>query len=213
MRKFFYISALVLLYLLVTAKSCDNQEKSDEARDRDRIKLTQDSIRATFESDTLSDAALRAFEGNAIMKLSDFSDYLDILQDTSKAKPFRDKAREMISRLFISEISLIRISKPNGPGRGEYTVRRFLQDAGIGTIPFGRIISDSVRVIQGFVRAGDSMYAGKLSYFYMCSPNNPSEGSGPSPAKGTVEFFLKQHEKTFGTDTLMIWDVFLGNME
>ena len=210
MRKISYISALVLLYLLVTAKSCDNQEQSDETRNRNRIKLTQDSIRSTFASDTLSDASLRAYEGTAVIRLSDFSDYLAILQDTSNAKPFRDKAREMIYKLFISENSMIRLSKPGESGKRELTIGRFLHDADIGTISFGRIIADSVRVIQGLKRAGDSIYAGKMTCSYTY---NPEKGSAPQQAKGTIDFFIKHQEKIFGTDTLLVWDVFLGNVE
>jgi len=213
MKKIFYISALIFLYLLVAAKSCDNQEQSEEARDRNRIKLTRDSIRSTFESDTLSDASLRAFEGTAIIKLSDFSDYLAILQDTSKAMSFRDKAREMFRGLFIDENSVIQLWDPDKSGTREVTIKQLLLDENIGSEPFGEIIPDSVRVKQALWRTGDSIFTGKLSYSYTYNRYNPEKGSNSPLANGTIEFFLKHHEKTFGTDTLLVWDVFLGNVE
>jgi hypothetical protein len=213
MRRIFYISALVILYFLTTAKSCDNQEKADEERDQARIRVTRDSIISSFGSDTLSDASLRAFEGAAILKLSDFADYFAIFRDTSLAGPFREKAREMILGLFISDKSLIEVSEPNEPGRYKFTVENFLKDTEAGSLRFGKIIPDSTRVKQELKQSGDSIYAGKLSYAYTFLRDNPSAGSNPLPATGTVEFFLKQHTKNFGPDTLTLWDVFLGNME
>jgi len=213
MRKIFHISALVLLYLLCTAKSCDNQEQADEVRDRNQIKLTRDSIMSTFGSDTLPVASLRAFEGMAVIKLSDFSDYLTILRDTSKAKPFRDKAREMIRGLFISENSIVRISDPDTSGTREVTIKQLLRDGDKGSEPFGKIIIDSIRTKQDLKRNGDSIYVGKLSYSYFYNRHNPAIASNPSPVNGTIEFFLVHHQKIFGKETMMVWDVFLGNIE
>lgn len=213
MRRLLHITVLVFLYLLLTAKSCDNQEQSDEIRDHARLKLARDSIKSIFESDTLSNVSLRAFEGAAIIKLSDFSDYLTILQDTSNAKPFRDKAQDMIRRLFISEKSLIRFSKPDESGRCEFTIEQFLQEVDFFSMPFIKIIPDSVRVKQELKRSGESIYVGKLSYSYTYDQNQPAKSSKTSIGNETIEFFIKHHEKIFGTDTLLVWDIFLGNME
>ena len=213
MRRIFYISALGILYFLTTAKSCDNQENIDEERDQARIRITRDSIISTFDSDTLSNTSLRAFEGAAIIKLSDFADYLAILRDTSLAGPFREKAREMILGLFISDRTLIQVSEPNEPGRYKFTVKKFLEDSEAGSLQFGKIIFDSARVKQELMPSGDSIYAGKLSYAYTFLRDDHSAGSDPLPADGTVEFFLKRHTRNFGPDTLILWDVFLGNME
>jgi hypothetical protein len=213
MRRIFYISALGILYLLTTAKSCDNQEKADEERDQARIRVTRDSLKSTFGTDTLSNTALRAFEGTAIIRLSDFADYLAILRDTSLARPFREKAREMILGLFISDKSLIRVSKPSVPGGDDFTIEQFLKDAEAGSTQFGKIIPDSTRVKQVLTQSGESIYAGTLSYSYTLLHVNPSTGSIPSPANGTAEFYLKRHQKNFGADTIILWDVFLGNME
>jgi len=213
MRRIFHISTLIILYLLTTAKSCDNQEKANEERDQARIKVTQDSIRSTFGSDSLSVASLRAFETAAIFKLSDFNDYLAILEDSSTAQPFRDKVREMISRLFISENSVICFSVPHESAKHKVSVKQLLQEAGEEIGPFGEIITDSVRVKQALLRSGDSIYAGKLSYSYTYNRHHSSKGSNLFPANGTIEFFLKLHKKNFGADTLVVWDVFLGNIE
>jgi hypothetical protein len=213
MRRFLYIPSLILLYLLTTAKSCDRQEQYGTSLDQSRVKNAQDSIKSTFGSDTLSGASLRAFEAAAKNRLTDFSDYLAIHDDTSVAETFREKAREMIRGLFISENSVLRLADPGNPGGRKVSVRQLLASGGGHSEKFGRIITDSVRVTQSLERIGDSMYTGTLSYSYSPAGKERAKARGQALSGGTVDFHLIKHQKHFGTDTLMIWEVFLGNME
>jgi hypothetical protein len=213
MKRIIQISALILLYLLTTAKSCENREGADDANDAARVATARDSIRLAFESDMPSGTSLRAFEGAARIRLADFSDYLAIIQDTTVAEVFRKKANEMIRSLFISGNSVFRFPKPDRLGIGEVTVNQILAPGREFTPVFGKILADSIRVQQALHKAGDSIFKGILSYSCLPTGDVPAKNREQVTGDVTVGFLLIRHEKRFGTETLMIWDIFLGDME
>ena len=174
---------MILLYLLTTAKSCDDQAPSESTREEARLTVIKDSVRATFTTETLSKASLHAFEFAAMNKLSDLGDFQAIVSDTSVALPFREKAREMIRGLFISEEV---------------------------SFPLTGLVTDSIWVQQGLQFDGNSSYSGKLCY--SCNPARqiPSNKHDRVTNKGTIDFSVVKHKKVFGTDSLLVWDVFLG---
>lgn len=178
------ISALILLYFLACAKSCDNQEQNTAARENARVKAVTDSLRAAFGADTLEPAALRSFEVSAKMKFSDYCDYLRILSDSNTAVPFREKAREMIGRLFLNGIA---------PDMSMFE-------------------PDSVRVIEPLEYVSDSLYEGVISFWE--KPGQLQNGKqGNDHSKGMMTIFLVKREKVFGNDTLNVWGVYLGEMK
>ena len=211
MRRIFYISSLILLYLLATAKSCDRQEQEDDSRDRDRIKSAQDSLLSTFASDTLPGVSLQAFEETAKIRLADLSDYLSILADTSVDTTFRNKAREMILALFISENSVLWLAGPGKQGRREVSIKQVLASGNEGSTIFGKILPGSIVVQHPLQRAGDLTYTGELGFSYLPDVHKPEKSMAQAINTGKVNFLTIKHQKPFGTDTLMIWEVFLGN--
>jgi hypothetical protein len=213
MRRIVYILALAFLYLILTAKSCDNRQDNDDAGGQPALAATIDSIRAGFTPDTLTESSLRTFEARAKTRLSDFSDYLAIYSDTSVPKTFRSKASEMIRRLFISGNALLEIRYLGDPKPGKIIVSQFLDIAKSEPAPFLTIIPDSTRVIKSLHREGGPAYKGRLGFSCFYSGQTGSRMRPQAPARGTVEFVVAKQEKIFGTDTLMIWDLFLGNME
>jgi len=212
MKNFFHISALILLYLLFTAKSCDDREQADKIHEQVGIAKTRDSIISVFSPDSLSMASLRAFETAAMIRLSDFNDYLAILGDTSIDKSFRDEARKMIKNLFISENSVLELKDPDDPGRREVPVRQLMAGSGASAM-FGAIIPDSTGVKQSLQRTGDSIYTGTLSYVYVPAGKHTVKHQNRMLGTGITGFVVTKHEKKFGAETLMVWDVFLGNAE
>ncbi len=185
MKRFFYVPALILLYLLTTAKSCNDREQPDGAHEEARLTIIKDSIRSTFAAETLSVASLHAFEDAAVNKFSDLCDYQAIVHDTSVALPFREKAQEMIRGIFIS---------------GQASA-----------VPSWHA-ADSIWVQQPLQRTGNSIYSGKLGYTFnpkgQSTPNNQSRVT-----KDSIDFSVIKREKIFGTGSLLIWDVFLGKAE
>lgn len=135
MKRFCRLSVLLLLYLVFSAKSCDQQEEFDAAREQRRTQATKDSIVSVFRSDTVTSATLAAFEESAKIKFSDLFDYLDILNDTTAPRAFREQAGQMAEDLFISETSVPRFPRP-----------------------------DSVWIMERLHPVNDSLFAGRLGF-------------------------------------------------
>ncbi|MDP1623294.1 MAG: hypothetical protein Q8M08_13255 [Bacteroidales bacterium] len=206
------IFTLIVLYFLACGKSCDNRERHEAYNEKTRVKTETDSLRSVFGTDTLSDADLRAYEQTAGMKLSDLFDYLRILTDTNAAGPFREKAREMIRALFISEDQVFLLMDLDKKERYKISVKQLLSGKDFLSV-FGTIIYDSIRVEQELEKADDVIYTGKLSCLFIPEESKSANGRKQSPADLMVDFLLTKHIKIFGADTLMIWEVFLGKME
>ncbi len=211
MRKTLQIFVLVLLYLVFTAKSCDNQ--GNDIDNNARISLIQDSLASTFVSAVLSDNSLRAFENMAKIKLSDFNDYLAIANDTSIAGPFREKAREMIRGIFISENPVLQLSDFSNSGERNFPVKQLLEEKAGSLAAFGKIMPDSIWLKQSLQQTCDSVYTGKLGFIYLPAGKQDANVQDQAFPGGTVGFILAKRYKQFGTKTLLVWDVFLGNMK
>lgn len=186
MRRTVKIFALILLYFLCCGKSCDNEEKNDTQREQRRISTETDSLRSVFGTDTLSASSLLAYMETAKQKFYDFNDYLHIVADTSGARPFRDKAREMIRGLFIAGAEPTKMISPFG--------------------------LDSVGLKEAFQRINDSVYEGHLVFSFR-TLQRPGKIVNSSHETGTITVFLVKRDKNFGKGKLRVWNVFLGKME
>jgi hypothetical protein len=137
MKRSLWLSVLIILYLLLCAKSCDQQEEFDAVREQKRADSVKDSILSVFGSDTVASSTLAAFEEEAKIKFADFFDYRDIISDTSAAPVFREQAREMAAALFISGNSAFKgnMARP-----------------------------DSIWIKQPLNRVNDSIFTGELGF-------------------------------------------------
>lgn len=197
MKKTFYIPTLILLYLLCTAKSCDNQEQSDAARVEKRITATKDSISAVFASDTISNQTIKAFETTARLKLFDLGDYLKILADSTTDKGFKTRVKDIVSKMFISE---------------DQNHRR-INSRGIFQVLPGGVHFDSVKVQKPFERINDSLYSGKLR-FLVNYPNSAKIIRNGSPKlEKTIDVYLVKREKVFGRNSMKVWTVLFGDIQ
>ena len=113
MKRFFMLSTLLLIYLLFSSRSCNNQEEFEAAREQKQLETSIDSISSAFSSDKLSSETLRAFEETARQRFADFVDYLAILSDTVAAPAFKENTRRMIRELFISDQCVLRFTSTN----------------------------------------------------------------------------------------------------
>jgi hypothetical protein len=186
MRRTLKIFALILLYFLACGKSCDNEEQNDTRREQRRITAESDSLRSVFTSDTLSAVSLRAYMESAKQKLLDYSDYLKIVNDTASAEQFRNKAREMISSLFLP-----------GKETGKENVL---------------VSPDSVYTNEVFHRINDSVYRGTLAYSFK-NLHQAEKVGNKSAGKGIIEVHLIKGDKNFGKGKFRVWNVYLGKTE
>jgi hypothetical protein len=185
MKRLIYIPAFLLLYLLFTAKSCDEQAQAREERANAAIEKEKDSIRSVLGADTLTEGMLRSFESLAVTRLADYAGYRVIAADTSVDTTFRKKAAQMMKRLM-------------APGTD------------FADLPAG-IIADSVTLKKPLYYTGNARYTGQLGYWFMPGISTDEDVTGQALREGTTGFLVARHPKIFGPDTLMVWEVYLLN--
>jgi len=212
---FFKFSLLMLMYLVLTAKSCDNGNEFDSAREEKQVALVKDSITAAFATDSLTSSALRAFETTACQKIYDLGDYLAILSDTNTGKVFKTSVAGAIHDLFISGDVNIRLSVPGCPdGKDENNAFvRQLREAGLKNFEVSPGMKfDSVVVEKMAVRANDTLYRGTLRFRVSCSQQDLGNRTTQPGRYKTGEFVVVKREKRFGKSALDVWSVRIGHI-
>ncbi len=177
---------LVVLYLLLSSKSCDDNEQGNAMLEKNKAVQARDSITSVFESEKLGQPELRAFEVTARLKLNDLSDFLKILSDSSSGQAFKQKAGEMAQSLFI-------------PGK---------------TVPsgFSGVVFDSIKVTRPLERLNDSTYSGQLSVITTLPGSTAGSRTSSAACCRTVDIFALKQEKVFGNNTIRVWNVLLGDI-
>jgi hypothetical protein len=172
------------------------------------------NIREKFEVEYLPEESRFAAEMTAIQKLVDFSDYLKIFSDNSLDPLFREKAGNMIRELFISEEARLSFGNIERNHAKSYTLGQFLETGFGKHIWSAEIVFDSIHVLEPLQKHDAASYKGKLA----CKQTLVTESSRKVIAKNppepiTVEIMATRTTKIFGPDTLMVWTVFLGDMQ
>ncbi|MFZ4562578.1 MAG: hypothetical protein ACOYNU_04285 [Bacteroidales bacterium] len=215
MRWFFKFSLLMLMYLVLTAKSCDDGDQFNSAHEEKQVALAKDSITAAFATDSLTSPALRAFEATACQKIYDLGDYLVILSDTGTGRVFKTSVSGAIHDLFISGDVNIRLSVQGCPGGKDENneLVRHLREAGLKQFEVSQGMKfDSVKVEKMAVRVSDTLYQGILRFRVSCNqPGNGNISARPGRYK-TGKFVVVKREKRFGKISLDVWSVLIGNI-
>lgn len=210
MTKYLKISFYILVLFIIYAPSCvDEQEVAN--REEAILTETKNDIRAEFETDYLTEASLFAYETTAKQKLSDFVDYLHILADTSLDMSFRAKAGEMINGAFLSKNVSLQLALQKDEPDGEYNVYLLIKNGlenKLSLLPFS---FDSIFVYEPLHRTGNTSYEGTLRFSQNFTLPNKPEQILNSISRNAGVYLIKE-DKIFGTDTLKIWSVRLGEI-
>jgi hypothetical protein len=213
MRRYVKISAVILAWCILCGKSCDEDTESQAVREVKRTEAARDSIRTAFASDYLPESMLASFEKTGIQKLSDLPDYLRLTADRSLDTALRGKAAEMARQLFVSGNASIRL--PGLPGHsekvlpaGEY-LDRLLGGRDYDGIP----AIDSVIVLEPLRRVKSRQYEGSLAFRMVLKGLREGDTALTAPIHITIDISAGKVKKAFGSDTLEVWNVFLGDME
>ncbi len=198
---------MVVLLLLLSCKAGNQEAYQDYALEE---AATSDSIslEETFQSDSLSEANLRAFENRAIQKLHDVMDLIEILSNPKNESSFRTQAKTMLLENFENpannQISLILPDiKPF-----RLTVSQFADTLlNNGFLPLKLKISES-SVKQPLTLADKNKYQG-IIYFQMEPTANVKT---LYPKDVMVNIVLKKATKDFGGSFRDVWEVFLGDV-
>jgi hypothetical protein len=212
MRKSLFILMLLLVYLLFSSKSCSSDEKDVADRQEADLMKVKKSLKDEFESEKLSRKSLNAFEVKAEQKLVDLADYLQIYSDNKMNEAFKGQARQMILGLFISDSVKISSVLSDEKEGNSLPLTKFLHiDEGSNDLSID-FKFDSIEIIKPLHRTGEFNYAGSLAFTRRIISYSSSDTLFFSPVKMDVDIIAAKINKTFGKDTLRVWEVFLGEI-
>jgi hypothetical protein len=211
MRRLINILILISLYLVFGSRSCVDDSAHTEWQKKE-AEAAKDSIRVELESDYLSEEARYAAEIKAIQELNDLADYVEIYSDKSLDSHFREKAGEMIRDQFVSEDAGLSFGPVRKEKMQQVAVGEFL-GKGFGPDIFKvKVNFDSLHVLEPLQKSAEEIYSGKLSAYqtFILHSTNSETFSDSVPI--TINFFSSRQIKVISQDTLMVWEVSLGNL-
>ncbi len=144
---------------------------------------------------------LSIFESRAIQKLQDYASYVEIISNPEYDDTFKEQALSMANGLFLKgTIVDPAITSNQQPQKISGFLTRLLRN------DFGEVklkIKD-VTVIQHFQHLNNDTYQCLLSF---------TQKIGRNKTKKTITVVLTKIEKEFGTDSKMVWMVFLQEID
>lgn len=209
MIKVYKIVTIIFVLIVICAPSCGDEQAAN--REEAILNDTKTSIRTEFEFDYLTEASLFAFEKTAKQKLSDFADYLQIMTDSSLDISFRVKAGEMIKTTFQSEETNLHLVPNYGEPGQEVNIGTLINKGLENKLSLTTFTFSSIRVLESLHRTGSATYSGILLFSQnYTKPSHPEQMS--KSVDREVDFYVMKQDKIFGTDTLNIWNVKLGEI-
>lgn len=211
MNEIKYIWILILIYLVCSARTCNESEEATEVQKEVYTMNLMNSVKQVFTSDSLSDHFLRAYEITATEKVIDFADYMKIISDTTFDLRFRQYAAELVRNMFISdEIDLSGWSK-SYPEPGLDILEHLLSYSLSEGVLFWLKPVD-FNIIKPFTSTNDSTFTGNLSFNYKSLYYAGQDTSEIESGKLVIDIFLMKETRSFGNEQFRVWEVYLGTM-
>jgi len=206
-----YIWILIVIYIVCSARTCNESEEATEVQKEEYTMNLMNSVKHVFTSDSLSDHLLRAYEITATEKLTDFADYIKIISDTTLDLRFRQHAAELVRDLFISdEIDLSGWSK-SYPEPGLNILEHLLSYSLYEGVLFW-IKPININIIKPFTSINDSTFTGNLSFINKCVPLSSRDTSEIESVELVIDIYLVKKVRSFGKDQISVWNVYLGDI-
>lgn len=212
MKRGFLILLAIPAYLILSSKSCDSDREHNAAMQKAKTEQTKEWIREEFETEYLTGQTLRAFELKAKQKLVDFADYLSLYYNKKLDKALKDQAGQVIAGLFASDKTVIQSFFPPKNNSIGYPLTDFLGHDFMPEYNTVNVLIDSIAIDTPLRRSGNDLFRGTLTFFRRLEACTPSDTLMIPGNRMNVEIIAKKVNKTFGSDTLQVWGVFLGNM-
>jgi hypothetical protein len=211
MRRFFKLSVILLMYVFLCGKSCD--EDGRIRRQQKEAIAEKDSIRKQLEVKILPEESLRMAELSAMQKVRDLADYLQIYSDKSLDSIFRNKSGEMIRDLFTSEDVLFSLRDTKKSSEQSQTLKKFLKN-GFGDEFQSALVSfDSIHVYKPMEQSGSESYKGKLIFVQDIKGIISGDTILISHHPVALDINSSRIVKVFGQDAINLWAVSLGDLE
>jgi len=188
MRKHLVLPAILMAFLLISAKSCDEDHSENLEEKPETVKEEMEEVKDGFQADFLNEESLAAMTQKARQTLKDFSEYMNIANDISNDSLFRSQALGMAGTLFYE----------NGTPVKQYAGLLVTIDSIWLTLPLHLTEKGLYKGLLGF-RERTIIISEKDSNFY-------------SIDKKQVEIFGIKSIKEIGGDSLWVWQLYLGNI-
>lgn len=211
MRGFLKISLLLVLYVLFSAKSCSDSELK-ESRHEEMVIATRDSIINELDTEFLSEETLFLAQKTAEQKLLDLADFLNIYYQNDLDTAFKKQTARMILDIFINEDVEVMLGT-NKRANQLLTVKQLLKsDYGRDFIN-STFLFDSLNISEALYRLDEKTYFGRLNFNHSLIAYRSMDTLIIEPFNSKADFYLTKNEKYFGTDTLDIWEVRIGDIK
>jgi hypothetical protein len=210
MKRGLYILLAIVGYILLSSKSCSEGKENNAISQEESLIQEKINVKNEFASEFLSGKSILAFESKAKQKLTDLSDYLNILSDSSMDHSFKDQSKQMVLNLFISDTTVISNLVINDADSRKETVKKFAE-----TIRFrdnNKIMIDSIRVIEQLHVTSDKNYKGRLAFSRRLMSRLAKDSVSMHSVPLQAEFFVSKIKKSFGTDTIQVWNLSFGTI-
>jgi hypothetical protein len=190
-------------WMLIVYMSCAISKKENERMDK---LLSQQATPPEIKiADTLTADMLPNYEVRAVQKLEEFYDYLYLLSNDAYDKTMKSEIRTSAMGLFYDlDKSIIPLDATDGEGK---PVEMFLLDQQESAADSDLSIS-SVEIITPLQLSATDRYDGQLSFQLSIGKEGHQKNLSKSAA-----FSLRKIEKTIGTESIKIWEVFLERIE
>ncbi len=212
MKKYILIFAATLAYLLLSSRSCEGPEQEHIQTDEEVLAATKESLKHQFASEDLSPALLNELEINAQQKLADFCDYLNLYTDASLDSAIRTQAHLMISGLFISDTVPITSWLTSRAGGPNLSLSDFLVTLTNPAYPSPILFIDSMTTVSSLNRADATMYRGLIAFQRQVSFRTVNDTIPGNDHSMVAEMIAVKAARAIGSDTLQVWEVFLGGI-
>ncbi|MEI6576006.1 MAG: hypothetical protein WCO63_07510 [Bacteroidota bacterium] len=198
MSKYLKLSVILLIYVLCSAKSCNNR---NDMLTETQLLVTRDSLTRQFQQASLTCETSLTFGATAKQKLSDICDYLNITMDPTLDKPFRLKAASLLGESFHSNTDSLEILPDM-----QISIKDFCNEAFISKnfTQKGSITFDSIRVLKSLQRESDSLYIGKMCFIQRANSNKQKNF--------VIDFYAIKRNKSFGAAQIRVWEIKLGSI-
>jgi hypothetical protein len=210
MNRTSHILILVIIWLFCSSRTCTEDRNLSAIDEVNALAAAKDSIRQTFEVDQPDEDLLRAYEKTARQKLSDFADFLKIVSDTSLNIKFREQAAEMVKRLFENGDADIR-NWAKVYSETEISTLKELLSKSLSNGSAFWIQPEQIDVSEPLSATNDSTYRGKLSFYQKCIPFDFRKPTPQILQMKSINIHVIKKIKSFGDESLNVWEVYLGN--
>jgi hypothetical protein len=212
MKRGILILLIITAYLILSSKSCDSDREHNAGLQKAKTEQTKERIRGEFETETLTNQTLRAFELKARQKLVDFADYLSIYYNKNLDKALSDQAGQMITGLFASDKTVIKSFFPGKNCSRGYPLTEFLNHDFMPAYSSVNVLIDSISIEIPLQRTGNNLFRGTLTFRRSLEAFSLADTLIISRDTLKADIIAQKVNKSFGSDTLQVWGVFLGNI-